>query len=183
MPLHQLAAVQECQRVERRKQHLTGFIRRQSAMREHLREILIGELHDDEQEVPLAELATSRVVQSHQAGMGEAGSRTPMRQLSLGQTRNRGHQLDRDLGESFRGGLGQKNPAVVGGPEAAQQRIGAIDDMPFPLGPEVAHRQSLAIAHIPRASHQAYDIDASRVAIRSHLSGMLLAASLKQRLP
>ncbi len=148
LPLHELAAMQERQRVQRGKQHFASLAGRERTMSENLREILIGEFHDDEQEMALAELATPRVEQPDQARMRQDGGGTPMRELSLRETRYRRHQLERGLGDSFRRILGEKYPAVIRSAEAAQQRIGAIDDVPFPLGPDLAHRRPLTFARI-----------------------------------
>ncbi len=147
LALHLMLAMQERQDLQRRGQHLAGFLASECAMRQHLGQVLLGVLDHGEQEMPSAELTTARGMKADQPRMRHGSSGAPVRKLRLDQRRDRRQQLEHRLGKLRM--TGQKDTAMVGGSEAAQQREFAVDDVSFPLRPELAHRSSFRLSTCP----------------------------------
>jgi hypothetical protein len=78
-----------------------------------LSESLFGIFHYDEEKLATSELALTSVEKPNQAGMGEAGSRHPVRELCLCQYPLSRDDLDRGSGNVLCLTLGKEYRAVV----------------------------------------------------------------------
>src|SRR6266853_2536191 len=93
--LHQVSAVKESQGIQGGDEHFPHFVGSQGPVRKDLRESLFGIFHYDEEKLVTPELALTCVEKPNQIGMGESGSRHPVRELCLGQCPLSRDELDR----------------------------------------------------------------------------------------
>ncbi|SRR6266404_982129 len=138
--MHQVLAVKESQGVQGGKQHFPYFFGSEGSLRKNLRESLFGVFHHDEEILETSELATARLEKSNQMRMGEGGRRRPMRKLCLRESRNSRDQLERGIGKVFCLIFGKEYRTMVRGAQKAAEGKDSIDDLAFPLRPDLSHR-------------------------------------------
>ena len=148
LAMHQIPVVQKRERAERRPQHLARFVFRQGTLRQQLRKILVGKLHDDVKVRRPVELESSRAKETNQMRMRQVGGIVPVRELGLDEGRKRGNDLERHLRRLSPLNLSEKDPAVIRAAEIAAQRERA-NEAAFPLRPGFAHCFDGFHAHRP----------------------------------
>ena len=72
--------------------------------------------------------------------MGESRSRRPLRELCLRQSRYDRDQLERGLGNVLCLVFGKEYRAMVRGAQKTAQGKDSVDDLAFPLRPDLSHR-------------------------------------------
>ena len=87
LALHQAHAVKESQGVQGGKQHFPHFVGSKRPLGKDLRESLFSVFHHDEEKLQAPELAATRLEKPNQVRMGEGGSRRPVREPCLRQSR------------------------------------------------------------------------------------------------
>ncbi len=146
-PENQIPLVQECQRTQRRHEHLACLGFRERSMLEKLREILIGVFHHRIQIADASDIAASHVQQRHQVRMPKRRRRVPACKLRLNARRRQRDELQRNFRRRKLRRLNEEDRAVIGAAEETTQREPALDDLPLQPRPDPADRRTCFCAH------------------------------------
>jgi hypothetical protein len=146
LTLYQVFAMQEAEGFQRRSQQLSHFIRNEGPAGQDLGQILIRILHDHEQKIVASELALPAVEDADEVRMGQGGGHFPAPQRGRGQCRIGRNELDRGIDRLWSCIFGEENPAVVRATQVAAQWEFSVDDLAFPLLPDLCHSVSFCLA-------------------------------------
>src|SRR5258708_9801947 len=140
--MHEPLVVHALQSPQNRRKHGSRFLRRQRTLRKNLREILLGVLHHNVEQLRAFQFAASSRKYANQIRMGQFAGRLPLEELIPRTRPVGGNQLDGGLPGIVRTSLRKKHSTVIGTTYVALERKSPIDRAPLPSLPVLEHLPS-----------------------------------------